>query len=287
MFFFILPEKQLIMPLIITATDFSDTGTNAVNYACQLATAQQAQLVIIHSYMIPIMFSDVPMPATIVDDAQHDSEEQMIKLVAEMEGSYPGLDIKGKIVYGDIIDAIEEFTEENVKPWVVVIGNSSSREDSSWPDSTLIEALKTLKYPVIAVPPIAAYHPIGHICFAFDNKHSGHEAALQQVTELTKQLNAQLHVLHALPDIQNPDHNPDVDIAAQKILAPANPHYHTVFGNHTDQTIQTFNEENNMDLLIMIPHKYSFFQGLFHQGHTKAIVHNSRIPILALHDAHA
>jgi nucleotide-binding universal stress UspA family protein len=274
------------MPIIITATDFSDTGNNAVNYACQLAAEQKARLIIIHSYMVPIMFSDVPMPATVIDDAQQDSDEQMKKLVAEMEQNYTGLDIKGKVIYGDLVDAIEEFTEENTRPWMVVIGNSSAAETSSWPDSTLIEALKTLKYPVVAVPPIAAYHSIKHICFAFDNKHSGSETALKQVTEITRQLNARLHVLYALPDIQNPENNPDIDIASRKLLEPANPEYHTVFGDNIDQTIQTFNESNTIDLLVMIPHHYSFFQGLFHKGHTKAIIHHSRIPILALHESH-
>jgi hypothetical protein len=50
------------MPLIIAATDFSDVAENAVNYACSLATAQKAEVMVIHSFIVPVMFSDIPMP---------------------------------------------------------------------------------------------------------------------------------------------------------------------------------------------------------------------------------
>src|ERR1035437_1329044 len=123
------------MPLIITATDFSDVGKNAVNYACKLASAQKAQLIIIHSYIIPVMFSDVPMPVSLVDDAQRDSDEQMNKLVSNMARAYPEVAIKGKVIYGDIVDAIEEYTEANIKPWMIVIGNSSVAENFTWLDN--------------------------------------------------------------------------------------------------------------------------------------------------------
>ncbi len=62
--------KHTAMPLIIAATDFSDIAQNAVKYACNLAIAQKADLLILHSYIMPVMFSDVPIPAALVNDAQ-------------------------------------------------------------------------------------------------------------------------------------------------------------------------------------------------------------------------
>jgi hypothetical protein len=40
-----------------------------------------------------------------------------------------------------------------------------------------------------------------------------------------------------------------------------------------------------MDWLVVIPHRHSFFEGLFHKGHVKAMVRMSKVPIVALHDA--
>src|ERR1039458_3926639 len=120
------------MPLIITATDFSEVAENAVNYACNLASTQSAHVVIVHSFIIPVMFSDIPMPGSLITDAQNDAEEQMKKLVNIMMLSFPGLAIDGKVIYGDTIDALSDYSEENNKPWMIIVGNSSFGEYSYW-----------------------------------------------------------------------------------------------------------------------------------------------------------
>src|SRR5579872_4877218 len=180
------------MLLIITATDFSEVAENAVNYACKLASAQKAQIIILHSFIIPVMFSDIPIPGSLITDAQSDAEIQMSKLVGDMTTSHPGLDIKGKVIYGDTVDVLDEYTLDHNYPWLIVVGNSGPSENNSWPDSTLMNVFKKMEYPVLAIPPGLVYHTVQRICFAFDNKHKGNDAALQQIKDLTQRLNAEL-----------------------------------------------------------------------------------------------
>ena len=273
------------MPFIIAATDFSDVAENAIHYACKLALTQNAQVNLIHSFIVPVMFSDIPMPASLINDAQDDAESQMTKLVEEMSASYPLLTIAGKVIYGDTVNAIEEYTEEYDDPWMVVVGNSIASETATWPDSTLIDAFKHLKYPVLAVPPAASFDPVRKICFAFDNKHNGNDKALKQLAAISQNINAELHVLNAQPDVHNQDNNMDFDEHAKTLLASVDPHYHLVYEvADINQAIEQFIEQNNMDWLIMIPRKHSFFEGLFHKSHTRSVAHHSHIPILALHE---
>jgi nucleotide-binding universal stress UspA family protein len=276
------------MPFIIAATDFSEVAENAIQYACKLAAAQNAQVNIIHSFIVPVMFSDIPMPGSMINDAQNDAESQMNSLVEDLSASYPQLTVRGKVIYGDIINAIEEYTEEYKDPWMIVVGNSIASESSTWPDSTLIDAFRNLKYPVLAVPPAASYRSIRNICFAFDNKHNGNDKALKQLAAISQNVHAELHVLNAQPDVHNQDNNTDFDENAKKLLEPVKPRYHVLYeSNNVDQAIETFIEQNNMDWLIMIPRKHSFFEGLFHKSHTKSVAHHSHIPILALHETKA
>jgi nucleotide-binding universal stress UspA family protein len=276
------------MPLIITATDFSEVSENAVNYACKLASLHNAQVIIIHSFIIPVMFSDIPMPASLVTDAQSDADIQMNKLVGSMKMAYPGLMINGKVIYGDTISVLEDYAQENKKPWLIVVGNSITTENSTWPDSTLMDAFKKLAYPVLAVPPGKIYQPLQNICFAFDNKHKGNEVALAQVKDITLQFNARLHVLNIQPGNNNQNGEAEIDPDAKNILADAKPEYHIVSGaENIDVAIHDFTERNNIDLLVMLPRKHSFFEGLFHKSHTKTITHHSSIPILAIHETKA
>ena len=273
------------MPLIITATDFSQVADNAVNYACKLALAQDAELVVMHSFSIPLMFSDVPLPATFVNDAQHDAEAEMERLIAEMSSTHTGVNIKGSVVFGDIIDAIENYVTGHSKPWMIVVGNSLASDDSNWPDSTLIDVFRQIKYPVLAVPPGAAYNDVKNICFAFDNQHRGNIAAVMQLVDITEKLSAQLHVLNA--GTKDTAEAAEIDPIVRNLLEPANPQYTIVADVNIDQAIEKFVAQNSAGILAMIPRKHSFFEGLFHKSHTKAVAHRSLIPMLALHDTQA
>jgi len=273
------------MALILTATNFSDVAGNAVNYACELATAQNDDLVILHSFIIPVTFSDIPMPGNIINDTRSDAEALINQKVSELKELHPGLNIKGKTIYGDTIDAIEEFMQENGKPWMVVIGNSNTGENAGWLDSTLLDAMKKLKCPVLAIPPGLRFTPVKRVCLAFDNRHTGNELAFQQLRDIAIQLRVELHVLNVQQDLHNQDNTPDFDAGAKIILSHANPHYHFIYDTqNVDKAIQDFTEKNKMDMLIMIPRKHTFFEGLFHKSHTRHIAHLSHIPILALHD---
>jgi nucleotide-binding universal stress UspA family protein len=274
------------MSLIIAATDFSTIGRNAVNYACELATAHDSQLIVLHSYMLPIMFSDVQMPVSLINDTQHDAEDQMASLVEALSAAYPGLNIKGNTTYGSFIDAIEDYTEEHGRPLLIIVGNSSAGDLNTWPDSTLTDAFTKIHYPVLAIPAGTPYKPLQKICLAFDNKHSGNHTAFRQLMEITAVLNAELHVLNIQPDVANQDNKPDIDEEAKILLGGPNTKFHLLYDSpDVNKGIESFIEKNKMDVLAMIPRKHSFFEGLFHKSHTKAISHHSHIPILALQDS--
>jgi len=273
------------MPFIIAATDFSEVANNAVNYACSLASAQRTEVMIIHSFIVPVMFSDIPMPVSLMNDAQRDAEAQMKRLSDSKAALYPDVKITGKVIYGDIITVIEEYSENNYRPWLVVAGNSSNAENGSWPDSVLIDAFKKLKFPVLGVPPEASFGQVNKLCLAYDNKHRDNDTALQQAADISKRLNATLHVLNVQTDVHNRDNNEYIDDAAQKILDPSVVHYHFVYeSDDINNTVDDFLKVNNIDWLLMIPHKHSFFQGLFHKSHTSSFAKHVRIPILALHE---
>ncbi len=273
------------MKLIITATDFSEVAENAARYACDLALAQNARVVIIHSFLFPVMFSDVPMPSNLIGDVENDSEAQMKITVSNFQQLYPSLDIQGTVADGDIISALEKYSEQNNKPWLVVLGNSMAAEHASSIDSIVISAFRLMKYPVLAIPRGATYTPVKKICLAFDNKHEGNTTALIQLKDLALAFGADLEVLNLQVDVFNRDNMTDIDEEAITTLAPANPHFHVVYDvSNIEAAIADFVEKNSVDWLIMIPRKHSFFEGLFHKSHSTAMAHKSRIPIVALHE---
>lgn len=275
------------MPVIITATDFSEIGENAVRYACELAREHSASLTIIHSFIVPIAFSETPMPVMPIDESKDIAEDRMKKELNELKAKFPEVDMVGKIMYGDIIDCLKEYTEEGVAPWMIVLGNSGTGDESSlWLGSTALSALKTLQFPVIAIPPTTKYKSIKKICFACDYKHVTGKLPTQRLLDIVTHTKAELHVLNV--EHNNKGIDPETPLETEQLnqyLAPANPQYHFVDDENTDEAINAFVDANQMDWLVVIPHKHSFFEGLFHKSHVKAMVKMSNVPIVALHEA--
>jgi nucleotide-binding universal stress UspA family protein len=229
------------------------------------------------------MFSEIPLPPSLINEAQNDAEVNMEKLVSTLKQKYKGLQITGKVIYGDIIHTIDEVTKGMLKPWLIVVGNSSP-DNSSWPDSTLLDALKRLKFTVLAVPPETTYSPVRRICYAYDKIDKKDDRVLTKLKEITVQLNAELYVLNAQANKQGEDNPSVIDETARIILTDAKPQFHILHEENIDTAILDFASKNNIDWLILLPRKHSFFEGLFHKSHTKALAHNTHIPIVALHE---
>lgn len=272
------------MSLIIAATDFSPIAENAVHYSCNLALAKNASLLVLHTFTFPVMYSDMPFPASLIEDTQEDAEGKMSALIERLHSIYPNLNIESKVAYGNVIDIIDEYCEHTAPPWLVIIGNSNGEENSAWFESTLNELSTGLNYPLLAVPPQYAYRPVLKICYAFDNDIKGQDIALAQIKNVTRTFNAELNVFYASKDGLNRDNVAELDTKAKEMLADVNPHYHYEYGVKIDNAIIDFARNNHIDWLAVMPRKHSFFEGLFHNSHTKNIAQHANMPILLLHE---
>lgn len=174
------------MALIITATDFSCVAQNAVNYACNMASDLKADVLVVHTFIMPVMFSDVPMPSGLISEAQNDADRQVAETVAKLSATYPGTHITGRASYGNIVDTLNEYANTDANALMVVIGNSSATASNSWPDSVLLDSFRMLRFPVLGVPENASYRPVKKVLFAFDNKPRGSDVAVLQLAILQK-----------------------------------------------------------------------------------------------------
>ncbi len=271
------------MPVIIAATDFSEIGNDAVNYACSLSVELGASLIIFHSFLVPVTFSDTPMPVIPIDERQKIADERMKELLKQTKLFFPNINISGKVIYGELFDDLEEFIENAMTPDLIVIGNNG--DISLFLGSTVLDALTSIKYPVLAIPAGCTYRVVKKLCFACDFRHINDFSPLHKLVALTQLIPAELHVLSIDHNWKPTDHETsEISLKIHTVLSPAKPQYHFVDNPDTDTAIKTFIESNNMDWLLIIPHKHSFFERLFHKSHTAELIHKSSIPIIALHE---
>ncbi len=266
---------------IIATTDFSDVANNAIQYACRLAQDLNASVTLLHSFVIPVTFSDTPMPVIPVDESREIAEERMNTYIRQLQADFPGMEINRKIMYGDIVDCLKEYTEA-APPLLVVMGNSGD-DVPGWMGSNLVNALKNLSIPVMGVPAGMSYAPVKNICLASDLKHvtQGGGFPVKQMQRLTEATQAKLHILHI--NTGNMPKDTGEEMYLRERLVSLQPAYHVQDHTDIEEGIRNFVTENGMDWLIMIPHKYSLLEKLFHKSQTKAVARSSSIPVIALH----
>lgn len=269
---------------VITATDFSEVATNAVQYACLMAAQYNLPVIVLHAYIIPVAFHENPMPVISLEESKSIAESQLKALTEDLFKQYPQLSITGKVVYGDVTDNLKEIVVEN-NAWMVVVGNSSADDSGFWLGSNLLSTLRHISCPVLAVPAAYQYKTIEKIAFACDLNNISNLLPAADMVALVSQANASLHVINVDHENKNFDAETSFEYASlHESLKAIAPVYHNVDSADIDQALQTFVTEKSMDWLIVIPHKHTFFESLFHKSQTKAIVRHAHIPIVALHE---
>lgn len=272
------------MATIIAATDYTDVATNAVHYSCDMASALNSQVVVLHAYTIPVAFHENPMPVISLEESKSIAESQMTVLTDDLAEKYPGLTITGRVIYGDVTDNLKEYISK-YNAWMVVVGNSSAEDTGFWLGSNLLSTLRHLQCPVLAVPSNYHYRKVKKIAFACDMNNISKHLPADKLSALVSRLDSELHVLN----VDNKDRHfstekPAAYAQLEEMLHSANPSFHHIEHEDVDKGIQQYLETSDMDWLVVVPHKHNFFESLFHKSHTKVIVRHANIPLLALHE---
>jgi nucleotide-binding universal stress UspA family protein len=266
---------------LIATTDFSEVANNAVRYACHLAQDLDAQVTLLHSFIIPVTFSDTPMPIIPVDESRAVAEERMAAFASSLQQEFAGLSIRTKVMYGDIVDCLGELSEESA-PLLVVMGNSGD-ETPLWMGSNLMNALKNLKLSVMGVPAGVSYSPVKNICLASDLKHVEQDIPVDRIRELRTVTGGTLHLLHINTGGKSTAADESGRSMLMKRLSPPEPTFHEVVNTDIEAGISEFVAANGMDWLVLIPHKYSLLEKIFHKSQTKAVARVSPVPVIAMH----
>ena len=270
------------MAYLIAATDFTDISLNAVNYACGMAMDLGMKLVLFHSYMPPLMVTEVPVAPMSWEEARDNASDHIGNLMRKLKEGYPGIEMECSIYDGDLTDGLIDYVSDKVKPVLVVIGNSNDGASAHWLDSKLVTLFRHLGVPALAIPATARYHAPEAICFAYDNQAKGSVEAVRLLANIMSYLPAELHVLIAQDDVENRDNLVGVNDPVLDELKALNPKYHYEYNTNIEQLVAHVSGAVAFDWLVIIPRHHSLIGSIFHHSHTKRLAHSIHLPLLAL-----
>jgi nucleotide-binding universal stress UspA family protein len=279
------------MKTLVVPTDFSSVSVNAMNYAVEMAQAINAGILLLHVYNVPVVYTDAPVsPVTTlsVDEIKRTSEERLEDLKINLLRVTSGkLEVFTESRMGDTVDELEEVCKA-VQPFAVIMGSHGSTGlERMFMGSTTLTAIRHLKYPVIVVPPGTSYHGITKIGLACDFKDVMETTPVDYIKNIVREFGAELFVLNVHSNPDNVDYEKETTVESaylDSMLEDIPHHYYFLNKENVVEGINEFSENNNLDMVMVIPKKHRLIDSLFHKSKSRELVSRSHIPIVSIHE---
>lgn len=274
------------MDTILAATDFSDSGTNAVNYAIELAKYFGAKLVLVNSYPMPYSsFETGGMPAEMISIMQDASIGGLNNLKHKIEQEHKhNFNITCYSEMGFADNVIIEIANK-VQADLIVMGIVGDGETSKMHliGSTAIKVARSSTIPTFIIPNTISYHPIKNISFAC-NLDKTEESDLIYLNKLFgKMFNAQLEIIHV--------EEPNEDLTTKKAFTYSVieeklntiPHKSVfISSKKAGEALENYFKDHTTDLIIINPRKHDLFHNLFSHSVSKELAFHCKYPLLCV-----
>ena len=272
------------MKRILVPTDFSDDARNASHYAAKLAGKMQAQITLLHAYMLPTPVSEVPYVMINAEEMQRENEE-IAKAEAEKLKAAYNVDVTCHVRLGFPSDEIEALIEDSGFQ-LVVMGMKGKGAIEKMVGSTTTATLKKIRTPLLIVPEKATYKDLRQITYATDYSYELNTSIYDPLIKLLSLFGGELNIVHVQkPAEEGKQQETSERKKLEAIFGGFRHHYHAVTDAHVKHGIEAYLQDHPTDLLVMVTHERSFWERMFGKSHTKEMVYNTHIPLLVLKDS--
>lgn len=280
------------MNTILFPTDYSHTALNALQYACELALKNDATLVLLHVYDIPMI--DANMAMDLMSSIEKEMNQQSVKDLEELfqkvkvsasDDRLENLEVRYLARHGFAIEQILEVAGQ-VKADLIVMGTTGASGIKEYLiGSNTEKVLEHAICPVLAVPHEAKFYSINNIVYASDLRE-GDKPALTQLAEFAAFFHANIHVLHVFKRSDE-----DAEVYNKRLTEWVTEHigkeqitFDSVYADDKEEALDNYIDEQQADMLAMLTKKRNFFQRMFSSDLTKKMAFHTHVPLLAFHE---
>lgn len=260
------------MKTIIVPTDFSAAAENAMLYAGHLAKRIDASVLLLHIFQVPVNMSDAPLFVTSPEELKENADKGLLHSKEILQSTFPSLNVKTESILGDVVSELQEACRKE-NPIAVVVGkHGASGLERALFGSTSLSIIRHIHFPVIAVPDFSTEKDIKNVALAVD---SGEKLPASKIKSTIEALQAKLHVIHVQQRKAE-----SVSIAVDQLNTPCR----TILDEQFVHGIQSYIENNNIDLLLIVPHKHNLVERMFLKTHTPELLREISIPIMSIRE---
>jgi nucleotide-binding universal stress UspA family protein len=273
---------------ILVPTDFSESATNAVHYAAQLAKKTRAKMVLLHAFYVPDLVTDVTFMMPSASDLEVTYKNTLKHLKAEIHETY-GKEITVELitVKGGPVEEIEQYMKEHRVDLLVMGMKGTNYLDERLFGSAATKMMHLATCPVVTLEKDILFQPIKKIVLACDYERVQHlNDQLSLLVGMAELFDAHVQILNITP-------HEHTAISAEEAIAGVHldhvladvPHtFHQVEHEDVVTGISAFAQDQKADLLVMMPREHSLLERLFSEPTTKQMAFHAGLPLLTIHE---
>ncbi|RUT72068.1 universal stress protein [Flavobacterium cupreum] len=276
------------MKKILFPTDFSEAATNAFVHALEFAKIVNAELILLHTFEIPVYdsqffpanYASIYSSIELANFEMFKDEIPKLRTIA-MERNLEDIVIKHRLMDGDLLYNLKNAVEEDKIDFVIMGTTGVSDWTKFFLGSNTSSVISGVEVPVLCVPVDANFKKIKIIGFTTRYREKD-KKELRKILNIAKKTNARVKSLYVKTS--------DSDVSESTVkewereFAGENVEFLVLPGDEVKETILDFVLYKDIDVLAMITHKRSFFESLFDSSFTKKISKQVPVPVLIMHE---
>jgi len=276
------------MRKIIIPTDFSDNALNAIRYAVELFKYDRCKFILLHAFADEVYENNLDMSRSLFDEYKEKVQESVVqeleallKTVKHMSPN-PRHEYITKSAFTTLVDAVNDLAETDNSD-VVVMGTRGHTDDRDLTfGSNTLKVVKYVTCPVLAVPSkYTEWHP-KEILFATPYLMPFRLRELKLLSTLCENFKATINFLYVSEYEKLSFRQQDNIAFLNSCLKENYRQFHTAGGKDTVKTINTFIENEDIDMLVMVNERRSLLENVLFNNTIDTIGLKVQVPFLIL-----
>ncbi len=271
--------KNIIVPL-----DFSENAEKACMYAYTMAAKLNANIILLNAIFIPPASPDSPSYILQEEtEVLRNANSEKLKAQAERYKTiFPTVKSYTQISITTVAHACKEVAEKYSNSMIVMGTQGASGIKKALLGSNTADVAENSNVPVLAIPGSAnATLPL-RIMIASDYFDQD-ITVTEKVIDLAKKFDAIVYFVHIA---EGEDFEKEIlEMFEKKIREKINYqglHFDLAFGKNVLDGIESYVNNNNIDLVVSIKRKRNLFQRFFSKSITKEMLFHTKIPVLSI-----
>ena len=279
------------MKRIILPTDFSDNALHAIRYALLLFKEEECTFYLMNTYTPAIYQTEYllhsPGQIGMGDIYQSESQEQLENLQKRLEdeNKNPKHSFMTHSAFNILVDEVSTMAENEGADMVVMGTQGASGAKEIFLGTHTVHVIKKSKIPVIAIPADYKIRSPKSILFPTDYEVEYSSDQMSCLLDMAKKTGAEIQVIHIASGYGLSEKQAENKKKLGAILGEIPHRYHDLPSQEIIEGINSFQKENQIDLLVMIQNKHTFLERLFIEPIIKKIGFHVTIPFMVIpHD---